>query len=44
MYQDKASRKRRAGRSPRATGQPDAAGGSTLDDGDIQRTASGLMN
>jgi len=44
MYQDKASRKRRAGKSPRATGQPDAAGGSTVGDGDIQRTTSGLIN
>jgi diguanylate cyclase (GGDEF)-like protein/putative nucleotidyltransferase with HDIG domain len=43
MYQDKASRKRRAGRSPRASGQPEAAGGSTVD-GDVQRTASGLIN
>jgi diguanylate cyclase (GGDEF)-like protein/putative nucleotidyltransferase with HDIG domain len=44
MYQDKANRKRRAGKSPRATGQPDVPTASTVSDGDIQRTASRLIN
>jgi diguanylate cyclase (GGDEF)-like protein/putative nucleotidyltransferase with HDIG domain len=45
MYQDKANRKRRSGRNPRATGQSDVPGGSTgVGDGDIQRTPSRLLN
>ncbi|HET7619134.1 MAG TPA: diguanylate cyclase, partial [Vicinamibacterales bacterium] len=43
MYQDKAARKRRAGREP---GRPDenvAVSGYQLTDGEIQRSASGLI-
>jgi diguanylate cyclase (GGDEF)-like protein/putative nucleotidyltransferase with HDIG domain len=45
MYQDKANRKRRSGRGPRATGQPELPSlpASGLSDGDIQRAAAGIL-
>jgi hypothetical protein len=45
MYQDKASRKRRSGRSTRGDGPNDLSGvtPSGRSDTDIQRTASGIL-
>jgi hypothetical protein len=46
MYQDKANRKRRAGKSPRPTTQPEVANppAPAAAEGEPQRTASRLLN